>query len=132
MDRAAYIDALLGIPHDRVARHCWWLVVKVQADLFGQALPSWEADYPGIRDRPRIMASHPLRAVWHPVDLPADGDIVMMGRAPGRDVHAGVYLVGGGRRGVLHTDAPHGVILESLVDLAQLRRWRPTAYRRAP
>lgn len=59
--------------------------------------------------------------------MPSDGDIVLMGRAHGQDIHCGVYLAD--QRGVIHTDAPHGVVIDTVLELRQSRRWRLSFYR---
>lgn len=126
MTRQDYISGLLGTPYDKVERHCWWLVCLVQRDLFGRELGAPSA-YLERHERERVIAASPLRDHWRPVEKPADGDLVLMARAPGRDIHCGVYLADRAG-GVIHTDMPHGVVLDGLAELRHVRRWRATMH----
>lgn len=125
--RAAFIASLIGTPYARAGRHCWWLAGLVQAELFGRALPVGPEISPHRRERARLLSGHPERARWACFDLPEDGDLVLMARAPGRDIHCGVYLAD--RLGVIHTDEPHGVVVDTPLELEQIRRWRLSYYR---
>lgn len=126
-DRAAFIAGLIGTPYDKMEHHCWWLVGLVERELAGISLPV--AAYAGRHERARILAAHPERTRWRQVPRPADLDVVLMARAPGQDIHAGVYLAD--RRGVIHTDDPHGVVVDTMLELEQSRRWRVSIYRLA-
>lgn len=124
IDRATLIAELLGTPYDRQDRNCWWLVATVQRELYGRELPI--APYADRNERARILGSHPERARWIQVGQPADGAVVLMARVAGKDIHAGVFLAD--RRAVIHTDEPHGVVLDTPLELEQSRRWRLTFY----
>lgn len=125
MDRDALLAGLIGQPYDKQTRNCWHVVSEVQRDLFGRELPT--SPYADRHERARILASHPERARWEQVANPADGDLVLMARAPGQDIHAGVYLAD--RQAVIHADAPHGVVLDTVLELEQARRWWLSFYR---
>lgn len=128
-DREAFLEKVLGTPYDRIERQCFWLASKAQRELFGRALPvpSAEELAAAPEERARLFRDHPARREWRLVPQPVDGAHVFMSRrlGPG-DVHCGIYLVlpQGGR--VLHTNTPHGVVLDTLVELRQVRGWRPT------
>ncbi|SEE59484.1 hypothetical protein SAMN05519104_6662 [Rhizobiales bacterium GAS188] len=126
LDRAAYVDALIGAPWQGDGLHCWALVRQVQRDLFGRELPAvLNAAPEDPREAMRLFASHHERGRWLEVQRPIDGAIMLASRAltGRRSCHAGVYLAIG-QGGVLHVDAPHGVVLDDLMILAA-RRWAP-------
>lgn len=131
IDAAAYVSGLINQPWTRDGRHCWWLVREVQRDLFGRDLPpvlyAGCGGGEGRRYRRELFAGHAERARWREIIRPAHGAIALMRRrvATKNDYeHAGVWLdLDGG--GVLHTDAPHGVVLDTLPQLV-LRGWVPT------
>ncbi|EJW12728.1 hypothetical protein A33M_1698 [Rhodovulum sp. PH10] len=128
---AAYVDRLINAPWTRDGRHCWRLVADVQRDLFGRALPpvldAGCGGGEGRRYRRGLFAQHAERGRWHEVGRPVHGAVALMRRraaVEGDYEHAGVWLeLDGG--GVLHTDAPHGVVLDSLRDLGA-RGWVPS------
>jgi hypothetical protein len=125
MDRAAFLDGLLGTPYDKAERHCWWLVSLVERELFGRSLPAVDNKViGGARERARIFAGHNERTRWVDAPQPRDGSIAMMSKNRLHDVHCGVYLLtpAGGR--ILHTDAPHGVVFDSPAELTHARGWR--------
>lgn len=123
------LNSLVSQPWESDGLHCWEFTRQVRRALFGcEALPAVGADLvedPG--KRPAAFATHPARSEWIEVATPQDGDVVMMTRRG--DLHAGIYLVTDGRGLVWHCDAPHGVIADTLAELTQLRRWKPTFYR---
>ncbi|RAI44699.1 glycoside hydrolase [Rhodoplanes roseus] len=129
-DAAAYVSALIGRPWDRTGLHCGALVQQVQRDLFGRSLPDVMREAPpcdaeGRLERYRVFAEHPAHGDWQQALRPTHGCLVLMRRRSGRPhEHVGVWLALDGG-GVLHTDAPHGVVFDSLAQLA-LRGWLPT------
>lgn len=122
------IEQLLGQPYERTGRHCWWLACLVQREVYGRALPLGPETMPSPAGRARLFHGHPARAGWIEHPAPADGTLVLMGRAPGLHIHCGVYLAD--RGGVIHTDLGHGVVIETLVEL-RTRGWHPSFYRPA-
>ncbi|KQP36701.1 hypothetical protein [Methylobacterium sp. Leaf100] len=125
-DRAAFLRSVRGRPYDRASFNCWHLASLAQAVLFGRTLPAGD---PGLvadlRARARILATHPVRAAWRAIPKPVDGALVLMGRVPGAETHAGTWLSEDGGL-ILHTDEGHGVALDPPLELAQARRWRLT------
>jgi hypothetical protein len=125
--REALLASLRGTPYDRRERHCWWLARLLQGELFGRPLPF--ADQALVHDRQaraEAFAGHPERARWRQVPAPVDGAFVLMNLNGRDDLHCGVFLDGpcGGR--VWHSDRPHGVVDDSIVELTQIRSWRLT------
>lgn len=132
IDAGAYVSALINQPWARDGRHCWRLVVEVQRDLFGRTLPAVLDTAPAVREgralKPRLFAEHEERARWiETTPIVAHGAIVLMhrrGMPPDALIHAGVYLALDAG-GVLHCDAPQGVVFDSMRELTELRRWSP-------
>ncbi|CAL8981538.1 hypothetical protein RHODGE_RHODGE_02837 [Rhodoplanes serenus] len=129
---AAYVSGLINQPWARDGRHCWRLVCDVQRDLFGRVLPAVVDVAPppgaeGRQARARLFAEHDERRRWRPAATPVHGAVALMRRAAApRDmlIHAGVWLdLDGG--GCLHSADPHGVVLDTLPQLAA-RGWVPT------
>ena len=130
---AAYVNSLINQPWDRKGDHCWALCVKVQRDLFGRELPVVLDVAPSGREGRELKASlfrgHAERHKWMESE-PVHGALVLMRRAAAREQmisHSGVYLdLDGG--GVLHSDAPHGVVFDTLVELQTARRWAVVSF----
>ena len=128
MDDLAYVQALIGLRWERRGLHCWALVGQVQRDLFGREVPfSAPTAAPLDRSVRRELLGVKAEAHgWREVPEPAHGAVVRMHRIGGNPndlEHAGVYLaIEQGR--VLHTDQPHGVVLDSLLEL-NARGWVP-------
>lgn len=129
VDRAAYLQGILGRPYDEATAHCWWLTALVQRELYGRSVPGSDEPLPAQDDRARMLREGVEAHGWQEHADPADGDIVMMSRfAGGPREHCGVYIAG---RGVLHTDRPHGVVIDTLTELRHVRLWRPSFFRPA-
>ena len=128
-DRTTVLNSLVSRPWESDGLHCWEFVCQVRRALFKcDALPPVGTDL--VEDtgkRHVVFASHPARLQWTEIETPHDGDVVMMTRRG--DLHAGIFLITDGRGLVWHCDAPHGVIADTLMELTQLRRWKPTFYR---
>ncbi len=122
----AYIQRLIGQPWERHGTHCWRLVAQIQRDLFGREVPFGPPAVPGRAMRREMLGQDPAPYGWVEIDKPEHGAVVRMHRMGGnpKDLeHAGVYLeLDGGI--VLHTDRPHGVVPDTLLELAQ-RGWVP-------
>jgi hypothetical protein len=125
-DELAYVQSLIGMSWERRGLHCWALVSQVQRDLFGRDLPLGPTACPGREQRRELLAVPAETVGWQEVPEPVHGAIARMHRVGGnpKDLeHAGVYLdVNTGI--VLHTDQPHGVVADSLLEL-KLRGWVP-------
>jgi cell wall-associated NlpC family hydrolase len=100
--------------------HCWALVRHVQREQFSRSLP----EIPNPDDLLSIAKSfrdHPERRRWDLVDVPEEGDCVLMRQAR-YPVHVGVWLeVDAGR--VLHVVPDKGVVAQSRDSLAA-HGWR--------
>ncbi|MFE1598179.1 glycoside hydrolase [Methylobacterium sp. ID0610] len=126
MTRADFLRAVRGKPYDRDALNCWQLASLTQWTLFGRVLPVADpALVADVRERVRVLATHPERANWREIAAPVDGALVLMGRGPGKEEHCGTWLADDGGL-ILHTDEPHGVVLDPPLEIVQARRWRLT------
>lgn len=131
-DHGSYVSDLINEPWTRDARHCWRLVCEVQRDLFGRALPDVLHTAPiggaGRRVKADLFGGHPERALWRET-APINGAVALMRRSAAQEqffIHAGVFL-DLDRGGVLHTDHPHGVVFDNLIQL-KFRSWVPTFF----
>lgn len=127
---AAFAASYIGKPYDKTGLHCWELVRRAQERVFGRDLPA-VLEHPGSKLAvARLMACKDQHPGWHRIDTPAHGAVVFMtrqGHGPERAaIHSGVYLALDAG-GVLHTDDPHGVVFESLMEL-RARNWAGLAY----
>ena len=72
-----------------------------------------------------MLATHPVRADWMTIPRPVDLALVLMGKTAGAETHVGTWLAEDGGL-ILHTDEPHGVALDTPLEIVQARRWRLT------
>jgi hypothetical protein len=129
-DELAFVDRMIGRPYEPAGLHCWELTRQCQREVFGRDLPAVLAAPESKRDLVRLMGQRHDYSGWREVAQPENGAIVFMtrrGHGPGRAAcHAGTWLdIEGG--GVLHTDAPHGVVFESLIELTA-RNWAEPSF----
>lgn len=123
----AYLAGLIGQPWERHGLHCWRIVVKVQKDLFGRTVPFGHKNMVRREDRIGLMSLKAEDYGWREVEQPEHGAVVRMYRVGGIPTdleHAGVYLALEAGR-VLHSDQPHGVVLDTLPQLLNVRGWVP-------
>ncbi len=120
---AAFVDAVLGQPYDLATANCWHLVARCQREVFGRSVPSFRPRQALTRAARAASAVPSVFAGWVPVSAPVHGAVVLLSRAGAApDIHAGVALGQPGLSGILHADAPHGVVLDEASDLAA-RGW---------
>lgn len=127
---SAFAAGYIGKPYDKAGLHCWELVRRAQEQIFQRPLPV-VMEHPGTKLAvARLMAGRDKHAGWHRIERPTHGAVVFMtrhGHGPERAaIHSGVYLALDAG-GVLHTDDPHGVVFESLMEL-RARNWAGLAY----
>jgi hypothetical protein len=125
----AYLSKLVGTPWERKGLHCWRIVVQVQRDLFGRAIPFGDRNMVNRDTLKGLMGLDCAEYGWREVAAPEHGAVARMYRQGGdpKDLeHAGVYLaLPGSPPLVLHTDNPHGVVLDTLAQLTTQRGWVP-------
>lgn len=123
---AMYIgDAWVPHHHD-----CWAFFRRVQIERFGLDLPEIDVDACAPLACRRAFASHDERNAWLAVEVPAEGDAVLMGKNA-RPAHVGVWIEA--QQGmVLHCVEHSGVVCQNRAAL-RLAGWNILGfYRRAP
>lgn len=125
-----FLAATIGRDYESTGLHCWELVRQCQAVVFGRHLPPVLVAPERMRELVDMMELRHSYPGYREIDAPEHGAIVFMtrkGNGPSRAAcHAGVWLdLDGG--GVLHTDAPHGVVFEALIEL-QARNWADLSF----
>lgn len=127
---AAFVAGMIGRAYDPVGLHCWALVTACQRQVFGRDLPAVLVRPESRREILRMMERRHEHSGWREVDQPEHGAVVFLtrrGHGPGRAAcHAGTWLVLDGGA-VLHTDAPHGVVFETLPELTA-RNWAEPSF----
>lgn len=126
--------ALIGRPYAAGAEgpeefDCWGLFRSVQRDFFGRHVPAMpEVERLDLMACARAIRDSGERANWLPVEIPREGDAVLMARAS-HPSHVGVWIDTDGG-GVLHCVQGAGVLFSSL---AALRRdgWGGVRFYRA-
>ena len=102
------------------AQDCWWFFRKVQMEQYGRHVPEIDVDSLDLRTVMRAVRDHEERNRWNEVNVPMDGDGVLIGKSS-RLSHVGVFVaVDGGR--VLHCDQKAGVLLQDATSL-RLNGW---------
>lgn len=113
-----WIEDYLGDPWRASDHDCWGFFRRVQAERFGRLLPAVDPGSYSPRHLIHTVAEHPVRDPWKIIDLPAEGDGVLMGKAR-RPTHVGVWVEADGG-GVLHCQESSGVIFTNRQALARL------------
>jgi hypothetical protein len=123
---AHYIgDAWVNGVHD-----CWGFFRRVQMEQFGLDLPEIAVDACSPLICRRAFASNDESDAWLAVDVPAEGDAVLMGKSK-RPAHVGVWVEMPGLYAVLHCVEGGGVIVQDRTTL-KLSGWQIIGfYRRA-
>ncbi len=108
---------------------CWSFFRFIQREKFGIDVPAVDIDADHLRSVLTAFSSHDELKMWNPVNLPGEGDAVLM-RHSKHPSHIGLYInVDGG--GVLHCVRGEGVVFSTLTSL-KLTGWgRLEFYRHA-
>jgi hypothetical protein len=129
VNAATFANSVIGEPYSKTGLHCWELVRRTQAAVFGRVLPAILEAPSNRLALARLMARRHDYAGWAPAQA-QHGAVVFMtrrGHGPSRAaIHAGTYLALDGG-GVLHTDDPHGVVFETLAELSA-RNWADLSF----
>ena len=130
IEPVAFVESVIGRAYEPDGLHCWELVRQCQAVVFGRHLPPVLVAPERVRELVEMMELRHSYPGYREIDGAQHGAIVFMtrrGNGPSRAAcHAGVYLdLDGG--GVLHTDAPHGVVFETLIEI-QARNWADLSF----
>lgn len=124
---AHWAGSYIGEPYVWAENDCWAFARRVWAERFGLAVPAVPLRESSAMAIVREIERHPERHRWHAVEVPAEGDAVLMahGRFPS---HVGLWVdVDGG--GVLHCIQPQGVVLSTPAALMRAG-WRRLAFYR--
>lgn len=123
----SFVSERIGRPYDIRSANCWHLVAEAQAALYGRAVPTFSARTAAKRTT-RTAAAASTPDGWAEAAAPQDGAVVLLSR-PGAapDVHAGTMILLPHGLFCLHTDHPHGVVLDSDADL-HARGWDVRRY----
>ncbi len=123
-----WAETYIGQAWEAGAHDCWAFFRAVQREQFGRAVPVVDVDAMDLRAVARAFDEHPERAHWQPVDVPAEGDAVLLAHAR-YPSHVGVWVdVDGG--GVLHCQRGDGVVFSRLSSL-RISGWGRISYYRA-
>ena len=106
---------------------CWGLFLWVQKTHFSRKLPVIPVDALNLRTVLHTFKTHPERQRWAVVDVPQQGDAVLM-RQSRHPVHVGVWVEADGG-GVLHCAQQAGVVFQQLISLAS-HGWQVEGYYR--
>ena len=121
---------MIGKPYEANGLHCWELTRLCQRDVFGRDLPAVMTAPSDKRALVKMMMERDAYHDWGEAEGPAHGAVVFLARrgfgASRAACHAGTWLALDGG-GVLHTDDPHGVVFESLTQIAA-RNWAEPSF----
>lgn len=122
-----FLRRMVGQPWDRHGLHCWRVVCEAQSEVFGRDLPFCD-HHMVVRDkRLALMGMSAENYGWREVAGPVHGAVARMYRTGGIPTdleHAGVWFaIGPGF--LLHSDEPHGVVLDTMQQLTTVRGWVP-------
>jgi cell wall-associated NlpC family hydrolase len=129
-----WAERYIGLPWESGAQgpaayDCWALFRYVQQVHYGRSVPFINVDAMDVLACARAMEQSDERMRWCTVDVPSDGDAVLMGKGR-HPVHIGVWLdVDGG--GVLHAQQGAGVLFTRRSALGLMGWQNVTFYRYA-
>lgn len=106
--------------------NCWGFVRHVQREHYGREIPAVDVERLSLPCLRRIVETAVI-GVWQRVEIPQDGDIVLMPRTG--ELHVGTWISAGGGR-VLHCARGFGVVAQTPKAVAvdgwpRLEYWRP-------
>lgn len=105
----------LGDEWSRENHDCFIFFRRVQKEQFGRDIPAFDVDAANRMACARAVAANPERGNWLPVDVPQEGDAVLLAHAK-HPSHIGVWVdVDGG--GVLHCVKGPGVVFQKIISL---------------
>lgn len=119
--------AYIGRPWVAGTHDCWAFFREVQRARFGREVPAYDVDSLDLLACARAVRDNPERFRWLPVEVPAEGDAVLLAHSR-HPSHVGVWLgVDGG--GVLHCVQGDGVVFQARRSLALCGWGRLSFYR---
>lgn len=118
----------IGEAYDRQENHCWSFCRRVWHDRFGFDVPAVPDDIGALRAVAQAFRDHDERRLWTAVEVPAEGDAVLMAHSR-YPTHVGIWVDADGG-GVLHCQEGCGVVFSSRASLAKNGWGRVEFYRR--
>ena len=103
----SWASQYIGIPWVAGESDCWAFARRVWRERFGFDVPAVDVDAHSRLASSREFADHEEYVNWEPVEMPADGDAVMMGKNKWVS-HIGVWCAQA--KGVVHSVEGIGVV----------------------
>jgi hypothetical protein len=118
----SFVSSRINRAYDLRTANCWHLVAECQKEVYGREVPKFSARTAASR-KSRAAAASVVPEGWAETNAPEDGAVVLLSR-PGAapDTHAGTVVRLPNGFFTLHTDDPHGVVIDDDASLAA-RGW---------
>jgi cell wall-associated NlpC family hydrolase len=118
----------IGEPWVAGSHDCWAFARRVWLEQFGMAVPAVDVDANNRLACVRAFEGHPIRSDWYDVEIPKEGDAVLLSQSR-HPSHVGIWIDADGG-GVLHCVEGRGVIFQTVASL-RVAGWRePEFYRK--
>ncbi len=96
--------------------NCWTFVQHIQKEKYHRELPEILTDGAANLAVMRACAVESGMDHWEPVEVPTEGDCVLLARAT-HPAHVGIWINANGSSGVLHCAKGPGVIFQTPANL---------------
>ena len=124
-----WAEQYIGDAYDAQTHDCWAFCRRVWSEQFGMTVPVVTVSAHNLRAITRAFSRHEERALWAAVEVPQEGDAVLLAHSTYAS-HIGIWVTADGG-GVLHCQHPSGVVFSSRAALARAGWARLQFYRRA-
>lgn len=125
-----WAGAYIGTPWVAGVSDCWSFARTIWAEHFGWIVPPAGVDVADPRAGRVALAVDPTGQGWTPVEVPQDGDAVLMA-VGARPCHVGVWIEADPVPGILHSVEGAGVIFTIASRLGGIGYRVVGVYRRA-
>ena len=125
-----WAEQYIGDAYDPQTHDCWAFCRRVWAEQFALAVPVVTVNGSNLRAITRAFSHHPERNLWQAVDVPQEGDAVLLAHTK-YPSHVGIWVEADGG-GVLHCQDGPGVVFTTRAALARMGWGRLQYYRRQP
>ena len=99
----------IGTPWVPGISDCWSFARRVWREQWGWQVSPWDGDPSDLRHAVVALAAAEHHPLWEAVEVPGEGDAVLMGRAA-RPCHVGLWIAAPEGAGILHSVERAGVI----------------------
>lgn len=123
-----WAEQYIGDAYDPQTHDCWAFCRRVWAEQFALTVPVVTVNGSNLRAITRAFSHHEERALWAAVEVPQEGDAVLLAHSK-YPSHVGIWVTADGG-GVLHCQDPMGVVFSSRSALARAGWARLQFYRR--